>query len=231
MAIVSGQTIAGGSNTGSATTALVFGGNVTANSLIIVAVCLPTASTLTSVTDSLNNTYSKVGPTLLCNATNNLFVYYTINSSSAACTVTATFGGSAVNDCVAREYTGLAAVKPFDYFVTGKASSNAPTIGPADTTKWPNEVVIAITGYDGFNGSIGAGMSNFTASETAAAVKCSIEDKILSATGTTTTPFVLSNTANWGIVQIAFADTTIGRSAVIPGNRLRPHAFSPGLAR
>lgn len=226
MAIASGQTISAGSNTGTTTIALIFASPITAGSVVVVTACV--VGTVVGISDNNGNKYRQPVPKQVVGSAN-VYTYFVENAVSGLTTVTITLSGSIVNDAIAREYTGVAAIKPFDYINVRSGNSSSPSIGPVDTSQWPNEIVISTVGYDSFVSSVGAGMSNFVSSELGSSARVAIEDNLISTTSSSTTSFVLSNTANWSIFQLAFANTQIVRT----GKKInqRPHPFSPGLAR
>lgn len=118
----------------------------TAGDLNVVAIGWPdTSATITSVTDSLGNTYSlAVGPTVQSNPPAQAAIYYAPNIRAAgagANSVSVTFSLSEVPDIRIAEYSGLSTTSPLDVSAASYASGTLCDSGFATTTN-ANDILI-----------------------------------------------------------------------------------------
>jgi hypothetical protein len=169
----------------------------TAGNLNIVAVGWgDTTSSISSVTDSKGNVYTRaVGPTVNGGQQS---IYYAKNIAGGTNTVTVTFNQAAsYPDVRILEYSGLDTTSPLDVTAGAVGTGTAASSGAATTTA-ANELIFG-TGTAGGNGFSGAG-SGYT-SRVMNIYGSLAEDKIVSATGSySTTGTVASST--W-IMQMA----------------------------
>jgi hypothetical protein len=180
---------------------LVFPSNVTTGNLILVAVASNVA-TVSSVTDSLSNTYT-LGSAY--HYSNYLTYYYAKNITGGACTVTVTFSttGWPYNAQV-REYEGLDTTSPLDVQAQATGSSTAPSATTA-TTGNANDLVVGIFANTSSNTyTQSTGYDNFTMVNTASTQVLGIQDKTVNATGTQTAAITQSSTSTWGAIAVAF---------------------------
>jgi hypothetical protein len=101
-----------------------------------------TTSAVSSVTDSLGNTYIlAVGPTTASGARQS--IYYAKNIKGGSNTVTVAFNQAAVYpDIRVLEYSGASITSPIDRVISGVGSSTTASCGPVTTTA-ANEVIFA----------------------------------------------------------------------------------------
>ena len=124
----------------SGSVALAFGSNITAGSLLVLAIHHDgTTGSISSITDSLGSTYN-LGAGPQNDTTDGIrgWVYYTYNSGSGANTVTVNFDAARTGRYLAvHEYSGVeTASDPKDVTSTNLSTTNsaAPTSGSATTT-------------------------------------------------------------------------------------------------
>lgn len=128
------QDVSTTASTTNATLAVTFGNNVTSGSLIVARFCGAAAATW-GVTDSLSNTYTQVIETANSNG-NDLNMWYTVSTSSGACTVTATrTGGSNIYGLIASEYDGPFAVSPNNGSSSAIGTSGTSSSGDVTPTR------------------------------------------------------------------------------------------------
>jgi len=140
--------------------AVPYGKAQTAGDLNIVVVGWgDSSSTISSVTDSLGNTYSlAVGPTSISNLQQS--IYYAKNIAGGSNTVTVTFNqAAAYPDVRILEYSGLITISPLDVTAAAVGSGTSASSGSANTTA-PNELIFgAGTCANEFSGP-GSGFTN-----------------------------------------------------------------------
>jgi hypothetical protein len=179
------------------TVAVAYATAQTAGNLNVVAVGWgDTTSSVSSVTDSRGNTYTRaVGPTVNGGQQS---IYYAKNIAAGANTVTVTFNQAAsYPDVRILEYSGLDTTNPLDVTAGGVGTGTAASSGAATTTV-ANELIFG-TGTAGGNGFTGAG-SGFT-SRVLNIYGSLAEDKIVTGTGSNSTTGTVAS-APW-IMQMA----------------------------
>lgn len=225
VAIAIVQTKGGGTGSGTSM-ALTWDNNTTTGNLIVVMI--GTTAAFTSIVDSQSNTYTLVhanGP-----GTVNYRMYYVqniIGGVTPTITVNMSLGQG---NFIAREYSGILATSdPFDdeFSDLNSGIDNPALVGPAVNTSVP---CLAVSGiYSGTNPSVGSGWQNYVEQlEAGSTVYTAMQNKFLTSVTSTTSEFN-GTTGNWGSGIATFkADV---QSSKIVTNILRPHVFSPGLAR
>jgi hypothetical protein len=164
-----GPTFIQGKTSDSSTTASVsvaFPSNQTAGNLNVVFIApLLAGVTITSVTDSHSQTYTKaIGPISQAGGGVDVlqaWIYYSANIAAGANTITVLF--SAANnfpEIDILEYSGLATSSPLD--VTGSAHGASGTSSVSVTTTNSNDIVVAgfFNDGSGWNGTPGTGFTN-----------------------------------------------------------------------
>lgn len=190
------------------------------------------SNTVSSVTDSLGNVYTQ-------DATTNFgagVVYGTIYSTPVTVAgtpvVTANFtaltSGAAVVGVAA--YSGTALKRAVDITKTATGTSTNATTGASTVaTTGSNELVIGGFFDDGGGDptvAAGAGFTARTSLVNDATVEILLEDKT-STTPATQTATTVNAADNWGVMCVVYRLS----SSRLPSPVIRPHAFSPGLAR
>lgn len=109
-----------------------FNANIQSGNAIIVFVgSTPNASLTVSVSDSLGNTYTQVGGYVTDAGNARVSVWYALNSTGGACTVSVTPSASAALTIGLHEYRGLVA---FDTSANATGTNNSPTTGAISTS-------------------------------------------------------------------------------------------------
>lgn len=222
-------------NTGATgSVSVAFGSNVTAGNTII-AVCV--GASMFIPRDTLGNTYAIAYQNMQgATSTHNIKVYTAANIFGGANTVTVS-DGSSIAGMFVYEVAGLANSRSFDKaMLTRQTSATTDTTGTTEVTSFTNELALAVFSYNGSTAityTAGAGYTNlqFPAGVNGFYICC--EEQVLAATGAQTATVTQSVAGN-GIVQAAlvtFADTSSPRYISRPFGVLRPHPFSPGIAR
>ena len=136
-----------------------YGNAQTAGDLNIVVVGWgDNTSTISSVTDSLGNTYSRgVGPTSTSGLQQS--IYYAKNIAGGNNTVTVTFNqAAAYPDVRILEYSGLSTSSPLDVTAAAVGSGSSASSGSATTTSG-NELIFGAGTSDNFFSGAGSGFT------------------------------------------------------------------------
>ena len=147
----------GNTASGATSVAKAFVSNVTAGSLLVCAVTVYDATKTPTVSDTVNGAWTQAlsySNTSVLNAVTRIFYYP--NSAGGACTVTASWSGSASGEIHQAEYAGAATSSPLDQTGTGAASSGTTATTGSLTPSVPGEL---LWGWCGFlnTGSVGSG--------------------------------------------------------------------------
>jgi hypothetical protein len=178
-----------------------------------------TTFAVSSVADTMGNTYSLAsGPTQLSGETTQA-VYYATNIATAgagANTVTVTFnGGAAYPDLRILEYSGASEATPIDG--NGSGTGTSATASASVTTANANDVVVA--GDYVQTGSLTPG-TGFTSRILTDPDNDLVEDESVSTAGTYTATAPLSSTGWWvmNVVGLTSASTTGAQPPSAPSN-------------
>lgn len=211
---------------------LAFTSNVTAGNAIIAVTTISSSSTFAGKpSDTLQNVFIPLPISTVANV--NLAVHIAYNTPGGANTVTFSTGFQD-SACMVFEVSGLAYTGAFDQYAFQQISSGtALTSGNTPTTRYPNQLLLGI--HMNLNSTallptVGAGFSNL---QTIGVTFCSSasEEQIVSAVGTTPATFTLAANATTEFTAIyTFSDTPLSTYR-FNNSGLRPHPFSPGLAR
>lgn len=231
MAISVIQRNAVGNAAATSSIALAFGSNTTAGSaLIAIATTDGAATTLTTITDTQNNTWVPVATVVGSSFRFKAWITYSVGAAANTVTVATTFQDS---NLFIFEVAGLASLRAFDKVAFQNQSSSTALDSTAAVTTFANELLIGITANTptpGLAPTVGAGFSNLQALTTNFNGGAS-EEQIVSATGSYSAPFGLAtNTGAETTAIFTFADQMQPRRIPYIAS-IRPHAFSPGLAR
>jgi hypothetical protein len=195
------QVAAATPQTASSTVSVAYKSAQTAGDLNIVVVGWnDTTSSVTSLTDTLGNTYSlAVGPTTASGARQS--IYYAKNIKGGSNTVTATFNQAAVAvDLRVLEYKGLSQTSPLDVSAAAVGSSTTASSGSATTTS-ANELIF---GADTIaTGTPGPG-AGFTTRIITSPDSDIAEDKIVSTTGSYSATAPVSPSGYWVMQMVTF---------------------------
>lgn len=174
--------------------------NVTAGNLIIV--CFhwdTTARSMSSVTDSLGNTYTAVRAETSLVGLGDSQMFYAKNIAGGACTVTGTLSGTSVWYCSVHEYSGVDTTAPLDVETAATGSGGSPSSGATGATAAANSLGFGFCFASG-TASAGAG---FTARVTTNGDMT--EDKDTGGAGSTfTATFTQTGTGNFAAHAAVF---------------------------
>lgn len=219
---------------GAGSLAPVFTNNTSQGNAIMVAVYDAT-TTVSGVTDSIGSTYIHA-PTfpISANSTGIDFWYAIDIAAGTTPTVTVTFSGSGNCGVIIAEYSGVATRAKADITcsATGTTGTTISTAA-SKVTAYPTELVIGLMGSQVNPApTAGAGYGNLVTNNLTGTDWMAIEDKTVTTTGAQTITFGVAA----GVFSIAGITFSAG-NRINPGmdregyTQLRPHAFSPGLAR
>lgn len=210
------------------TVAITWSKNTSAGSLILVVVGTNnTGSTVSSITDSQNNVYTKVDSGTA--TSDNGELWYSSNIAAGATpTITLTVSSIFNVAVIIQEWAG-STTTPLDVHTTGSGSSTAVvSAASAQPTQGKNLVVgWMVGGSSGGTITVGTGYSNLQTQTSVAQI--ALETKIMNGITSQTATFTLNSTNTFvcGIALFQYA----GSSFAQPSNNLRPAIFKPGLAR
>jgi hypothetical protein len=210
---VTGQTVTASTTSGTGTlTTSAFAGSTTTGNLIVVGVSFDsgTLNTVTAVSDSKSNTYTKI---LDLDGTQDVTLWYAQNiTGGASHTVTVTFnsGAGAALGFVAQEFTGIASSSSLDKSVIAQGTSTTPASGNTAATTQADELVVGVLGFSSTSTSItlGSGYSNL-GSVTGTNLSAALESKVVAATGAQSAGATLGASRAWcmGVATFKAAST------------------------
>ncbi len=197
IALVQSQTgTATGANTSQPAT---WAGNTTTGNLIVVAVSVSvnTLNSVTSITDSQTNTYTRIRSTLYGSSAE-CELWYAINITGGTLpTVTVNHTVSSVAFTM-REYSGLATVSPLDKGISAVATTGtAMSSGATAATTQADELVLGYMASGGTTSyTLGTGYGNLTQVSNSS-VTSGLEYLTVSSTGAQTSTATLSLSGVW----------------------------------
>lgn len=213
--------------TGGTSTTFTWNNNTTAGSLIFIAFAT-NSGVITSITDSVSNTYIQINTSL---NGSRLYGYYAKNTNPGTTpTITLTYAAGNNIVAIAREYGGLNSTNPLDVSSIHTDTAVSPVTSGTTTkvTINPSELVI---GYSVANSSIesysaGTGFGNLTTVTDSSTNTMAIEDQTVTTIAAQAATFN-TNGSNSYVTGVAVFVPVLRLKTV----NLRPHIFSPGLAR
>jgi hypothetical protein len=198
--------------TAGASVSVAYPGAQTAGNLNVVAIGWnDTTATISSVTDTLGNSYQLAVPVAQLSGAQPLSqaIYYAANIVSAAAganSAMVTFSTSAsFPDIRIAEYSGLATSSPFDVGSSGTGNSASPSVGPITTTA-ANEVLVGA----GMNTNVLSAGAGYTSRIVTANDFDLLEDDIVTSAGSYTCTAGISASGPWVLQVAAFSATPIG---------------------
>lgn len=213
-----------------------FGTTPVGGNLLIVAVMadgLARFQQLT-VTDLAGNQYIRLGSANI-NAVGQVDIWATWTIKGVAShTITAGNLANTTAAIIAEEWSGFPSTNSFDASKSATdntGTSTAVASGSTGITQQSNELLFSATFFasNTVTATVGAGYSNLN-TVTSSPSKLSAQSQVVVATGTQSATLTLSAGASWGTILVTVADTSFPHTKF--NNRgLRPHPFSPGLAR
>ena len=186
------------------------------------------AETVSSVTDNAGNTYLNAYAHA---ASRRCELWYAI-ATSPTTSVTANYSGSSnTKSLFVREYGGISTVKntAFDQQVSTSGSGTAVSTGASSATRDANELVVCscTTSALAPTMTVGAGFGNLVTQTFASTSIHGTEDLTASTIGAQTGLMTVAS-GSWDAGLATFI-IVAGHFAPYPG--IRPHSFSPGIAR
>src|ERR1035437_3533088 len=207
----------GTSALGLGSTSVTWGIVTTTGNMVVVGVALTNALTLgtvSSITDSQGNSYSKAlqkAGTSLSDVLNTEIWYATnITGGAGSVTVNHTIDNAAM---FAREYTGF---NTLDVTNAALGSSTTPNSGTSSATSQGTELLVVSTGDD--KGATqtwaAAGLFGNMVGTATTLTGLSMEDQILVSTGAQTGTLTLGAAANWDSLLVSFYNAVAGSSTM-----------------
>lgn len=180
--------------------------NVVSGHALIVYCRTSFANTVSSITDSLGNTFtSQVTWSQSTSPGNTGGLFYVLSSAGGSDTITCNTSGTGNPMIVAAEYSGLSSVDQHNNAIA--SSSTAGNSGNVTTTS-ANELLFAGCGTSVSSGTItytaGSGYS-MIATDTQFLRLGAVEDQIVSVTGTYAGTMTFGTANNWGCAIGTFA--------------------------
>jgi hypothetical protein len=145
-------------STGASSYTPAYNSNVTAGNLLVALIYPSGTNSVTSVTDSLSQTWTQISGAS-GTTTDAAYIYYQKNTAGGACTLTITLGAASNCNPIIYEFSGLDTSAPLDQSNTATGTSTSTTSGTVTTTV-ANELLI---GGAHVGGTINAGESGWTA--------------------------------------------------------------------
>jgi hypothetical protein len=207
------QTKVGAWNTGTPTSSTIQpDSNITTGNTLILAICIDADRTVSSITDTAGNTWSKAVERSqggMSSATVSVWYAPITAGGGTRPTITITPSSGANHGAILREYSGLAA-SPLDQTQSNSSTSTttSQTSNATGTTTQADELVVGAmqcrSSSTTFTVTAGSGYGNL-ANITTNFMRPSMEDKIVSATGTQEATFTTSeNTTAYAAAVATF---------------------------
>lgn len=216
--------------------------NNTAGNLLVLAVgWSPTATAISTVTDSAGNTWTQVStnsPVDVSGGTFGFAVYYALNCAAGANTVTVTWGSAVTNKALAcAEYSGIATASAFDVSVgqaqasVGTGTDAVTTGTSASATTQANDLIVAFQLHRTVGNGMNAG-TNYTLRGGGALASDGsfydvfLEDRNLATATTFAGTFTQNVDASGnGTIAAAFKEAAVGGSPTDARILIRPVGF------
>lgn len=216
-----------------ATTA--FGATPKTGNIILVAIMADglASSTQLTMTDLAGNTYTRLATSNI-NTIDQVDIWIgRVVKSVPSFTVTAGNLGNTTAAIVAEEWSGV--LNMADVTATANDATGSSTAATATTpaTAYSQAIVWVVCAINSsaITYTLGSGYTNLS-QVTSNPSKLGVESKIITIGGTQTGNFTLSSGIDW---MLCVATIPAGggslKSTTLPNSGLRPHPFSPGLAR
>lgn len=183
-----------------------------------------------TVTDNKGNTWARAFSQASGGADVELWYSQNIQGGASHVVNISNTGGNNIV-AILREYSVGALTGLFDQKASTIGTSTAANSGASPTTTAINELVVGIAGDSDGSTQVyaaGGGYGNLSF-QTGSSGAIALEDKLVTTTGAQTANFTLTNSAAWACGVATFVEGPGKPSFKL--NALRPHAFSPGLAR
>ncbi len=192
-----------------------YAGAQTAGNLNVVVVGWnDSTATVSSVTDSVGNTYALAAAPIVQAGTASQAIYYAKNIGAAgagANTVNVTFAAAAIHpDIRIAEYSGLDPLNPLDTSVGAQGTTTATSDSGPVATANPNDLLVGANTVQSTTTAAGAGYTNrgITADGDI------LEDQVVSITGSYNATAVLDRIQSWIMQMVAFRAAGSGGGTV-----------------
>lgn len=209
MAYAIAQTKAGQATATSFT--IVWANNTTTGNLIVVGVGVITG-TVSSITDSQSNTYTKATGG---NANNNDGeIWYAQNITGGTTpTITVNLSATVTASGLAQEYSGMAA-SAFDKISSNTGIGGTGSSGNTSATTSNNELIVGFVANGSGTPTAGTGYGNLTLNSATSTNVVAIEDKRVTSKGVQAATFG-GTTSIWSVCCATFAESTAVATATI----------------
>jgi hypothetical protein len=202
---VTSNTKTGTTGTGSSVSAAAFGAAMTNPSLIVVWCDTTDSATISSVTDSVSNTYTPVTTSIASGNTKGRLFYANNTSTSSGNVAACNFSGSVINqtNIVAAEYTGGGGTATVDVFNSAAATISGGTPQPSAsfvTTGSSDLVVVGVRSTASETFTLGSGYSAVGAAST----RDQVEEDLSVTAGTYQNNFTGLGNNTWVLMAVAF---------------------------
>jgi hypothetical protein len=191
----------------------------TGNLIVVSAVddSSSAAGTVTSITDSKANTYTKIGTAQESNTTGQtvLSMWYAKNivgGASHTFTVNYNSATSNNNSVAVQEFSGIDTVAPLDQTTKNKGAGTAVSSGATAALLNANELVVVGMACDTIQTpTLGSGYTNLAQNGSGATTPTQVaqESKIVAATAAVTGTFTITST-NWACIVATFIGASAG---------------------
>src|SRR4029077_12201339 len=173
-----------------------------AGNLILAFVRMSTTSQTVTLSDTANNVYVEAVAQTQNTDGSQIHLFYAMNISGVANTVTATFSSTNNHPWLAiYEYKGLSTTTPLDQTAHAQGNNTAPNSGPTPTTTSANELVFAATGLpSSYKGGQTVGTGYTLLQNDANTSPASNESMLVTSTGSYTGTFKGGGMANWSAI-------------------------------
>ncbi len=218
------QSASGNSNSSSpATTGSI---TTTRGNLVVAAISDSTASPVLSMSDSYRNVWKQIGSTISVNNEVTGVFYSVLTTGGSGHTFSGADSGFAPSIAVVvQEFSGVWSF-PFDVKASASGTGGTGSSGNTVVTSATSELLVGVTTSGVSSITLGAGYSNLvTQTDGAGSTTIGMESQLVAATGAYSATFGGTGSF-WNVVIATFHE----RSNLVTG-KLRPHPFSPGIAR
>lgn len=221
-------------NVNPSSVALTFTSTTKQGNFIFVGATTDTASTtaVSAISDNFGNVYTKIAGTIA--GTGSIHRWYAKNIvGGASHAVTLTLTGTPDINVIVAEYSGVDRGSPLDVSAVATGSSTAVSSGATLVTAFRNSLVIGLGGDTNGSGAtitVGAGFGDFIQlTTTVSFFNLYFEDKFITSPAAQTATFTegAAPTTSGCSVDVF----KVANAAKFKNSGLRPHPFSPGLAR
>lgn len=225
------QTLTGNTSAGTGTfTTAAFGANTSTGNSIIITVGddAGAINKISTITDSAGNTYTQATTVA---STDSLSVWHCLGiKGGSSVTITVTYLSVSITNVsiTAQEFQGLLYPAAADQAASTTGTSTTPTSAVSGFPAKERELVIGAVCYAaaGSTAALGTGYTNLGNETTNVTIHSAQESKVIGTSATQTASFTITSAA-WLCAVVTY----YGIAPSVRVNSLRPHPFSPGLAR